>query len=694
MTMTMKNLNIKITFHSPWLCSSGLAAGAEADVRCIRDRQGLPYIPGRTLKGLIREAVENCVALSGQDVDLNTAFGTEATDAPIEGLRQGCLYFSDAELAAEERKAIVANGWQDRLYINKVSTAIDTETGIALDHSLRTMETVVPCTLHASILHVPDAIADTLARSLGWLKQMGMTRHRGLGRCTVSVENTTDDLATAQDTGTPHSTRLRFRCTLLTDIILSQRAATEGSHETLDFIPGNNFLGIVARCYGELSPELQAQLFHSGQVRFGDAHPVPAGGNVRSLRVPASFFYPKLSDVSKKCYIHHAYDRANDHESEGGAPQQLKQCRAGFYVFEGGQAQRVGTQKAFAIKSAYDRERRRARDSQMFGYESLAKDAEFLFAVECATEEQAAIVKRELVGNRHIGRSRTAQYGLVRIEPCNYSVPANATQPQDSLVTVYADSRLIFLDEAKEPTFQPTAQQLGFPDGEILWAQSQVRTFQYAPWNGKRQTRDGDRCGIEKGSVFVVKLKAARELPASSYVGCYQNEGFGRVLLNPDFLQAETGTNGRAKIRFTSSEPSAANASGIAPSSMTAVIPDMPLLDYLKRRQKAEADEQKIYEKVNEFVEANKRLFGDQQFASQWGTIRSIAMQCRTREELLNALYDKEKAYLTHGVAEEKWVELGRSKKLREFIDSMDEELAAEAVVNLASEMAKQSKKK
>ena len=64
----MKDLNIKIEFFSPWHCGSGLSAGADADSLVIKDTNGLPYIPGKTIKGLIREAVEDYAALRGLDM--------------------------------------------------------------------------------------------------------------------------------------------------------------------------------------------------------------------------------------------------------------------------------------------------------------------------------------------------------------------------------------------------------------------------------------------------------------------------------------------------------------------------------------------------------------------------------------------------------------------------------------------------
>ena len=66
----MKDLNIKIEFFSPWHCGSGLSAGADADSLVIKDINGLPFIPGKTIKGLIREAVEDYAALRGLDMNL------------------------------------------------------------------------------------------------------------------------------------------------------------------------------------------------------------------------------------------------------------------------------------------------------------------------------------------------------------------------------------------------------------------------------------------------------------------------------------------------------------------------------------------------------------------------------------------------------------------------------------------------
>lgn len=503
---------------------------------------------------------------------------------------------------------------------------------------------------------------------------------------------------------------IQFRCKLLTDVILNVKTATEGNQNTLDFIPGSNFLGIVAARYDKYRGDFQKQLdlFHNGTVRYGDAHPVDAGTMVRSSQIPVSMHYPKLMSIQEKCYIHHAYDRNLDHEGEGGHPQQLKQSRKGFYVFANGEGTAVDTPKSFAIKSAYDSDARRARDSQMYGYESLCKGAEFLFEVETDCDEYEQIIKDSLVGKKQIGRSRTAQYGLVEIN----LVEDGFHQPEStdkmfkkegkSYAIVYADSRLIFLDENGEPTFQPTANDFGL-EGQVNYQLSQIRTFQYAPWNYKRQTRDADRCGIEKGSVLVVEVADGYQMngAVSRYVGNFNNEGFGHVIYNPAFLDADISKNGlsiTAMKKPNQPETNKNNSTHKVPLSGT------PLLAVLAKKQNEANAITTIYGEVNQFVADHQAKFREQQFASQWGAIRSLATKASGYEDLKKKIFSDnantpdglDGAYLAHGIAIEKWKEKDRKECLEKFVDYIYTayhdaygDITVQAVINLASEMAK-----
>lgn len=471
---------------------------------------------------------------------------------------------------------------------------------------------------------------------------------------------------------------LKFKCTLESDLVLSQTSSTEGNQKTLDFIPGNNFLGIVAsNCYKDGSAE-SLELFHSGKVRFGDAHPSRDG--IRGLKVPASMYYPKLGAASEECYIHHL----TNHDCDEIKAKQLKQCREGFYSFSDTTGKPVDIQKSFTIKSAYDNNLRRSKDGKMFGYESLPKGLVLYFEVESElSEEKNQLIKDALCGKRHIGHSRSAEFGLVNIEEeeeygeTESSVPENGSD----FATVYADGRLIFFDEKGEPVYRPEAKDLGFDGGNVDWSKSQIRTFQYSPWNGKRHTYEADRCGIEKGSVFVVKLNGATSPAKSQYIGCYRNEGFGKVIYNPAFLAGNSEEQGKALFTLAEKEID-------EPVSSNAPKPISKLINFLESKKHITERNQSVYQIVQDEVAVLEPYFKKGTFASQWGSIRSIAMITPESDQLIEAIL----AFLSHGVAKDKWEEQNRLKRLSSFMKSYENNDLQSIMINLASQMAKKCK--
>lgn len=54
------DITYSIEFNTYWHIGSGLSGGVEVDSLVLKDNDtdALPYIPGKTLKGLLREAAE------------------------------------------------------------------------------------------------------------------------------------------------------------------------------------------------------------------------------------------------------------------------------------------------------------------------------------------------------------------------------------------------------------------------------------------------------------------------------------------------------------------------------------------------------------------------------------------------------------------------------------------------------------
>ena len=168
-------LKYKINFLDYWHLSSGLSAGAKLDSAVVKDKDGIAYVPGKTLKGLAREMAE----LLGNNEFVKVCFGEE-------GVNMGICYFSNAKLDDVSRQEIVLHKLQDKLYDEIASTKID--NGLAVDGSLREIEVVIPLTLNGTVNNIPEIYKGEMIKALHMIHRMGLNRNRGLGRCSIQVE--------------------------------------------------------------------------------------------------------------------------------------------------------------------------------------------------------------------------------------------------------------------------------------------------------------------------------------------------------------------------------------------------------------------------------------------------------------------------------------------------------------------------
>lgn len=197
------NIQYQVEFFSDWHLSSGLSVAGDVDTAVIKDENNLPYIPGKTLKGMLRHAAKIANTFQPDLIDqafINRAFGLEqpvfsgenkATDDDLAELDSknatGQCFFSNAYLPDELQNSIKAQKQQPFLYRKISSTAIDNTTGIAKNQTLRKMETVVPLVLSAYIADVTEEDKPKFKILFQLVKHMGLQRHRGFGRCLFSV---------------------------------------------------------------------------------------------------------------------------------------------------------------------------------------------------------------------------------------------------------------------------------------------------------------------------------------------------------------------------------------------------------------------------------------------------------------------------------------------------------------------------
>lgn len=164
-------MRYKVEFFDFWHLGSGTSAGVSLDSLVVRDEYGFPYVPGKTIKGLIRENIEYL-----DSTKVTKIFGAE-------GSKIADSYFSNATLDNTTRDHLRANPLLVKHLFDKVTSTKIGSNGIAEDKTLREIEVVVPLSLEGTIECDDEEI---IKSAMAMIKQMGLNRNRGLGRCQVS----------------------------------------------------------------------------------------------------------------------------------------------------------------------------------------------------------------------------------------------------------------------------------------------------------------------------------------------------------------------------------------------------------------------------------------------------------------------------------------------------------------------------
>ncbi len=159
-----------IKFLDYWHLGSGDSAGSMYDSIVVKDKFGLPYVPGKTIKGLVRQYFR---VIEPNEEKIKHIFGSKADF-------EANSYFSNATLSEDEVAYLKKNHSLKKYLFAKISQTRIDENGVAKDQSLRQLEVVIPLTLSGFI---KTDEKELIIKSLQSIKQMGLNRNRGLGRC-------------------------------------------------------------------------------------------------------------------------------------------------------------------------------------------------------------------------------------------------------------------------------------------------------------------------------------------------------------------------------------------------------------------------------------------------------------------------------------------------------------------------------
>lgn len=197
-------LDLRISLRSAASFARGDGLAGQIDNEVMYDpATGLPFIHGRTVKGLLAEECAN-IHFSLEDSHVGSEYTAAAVllfGAPGAGTDdEGVLSVSHALMPLSLRVAVsrlmASNSDIRAREILEALTDVRRQTaaseyGAPIDHTLRSARVVSPGVVFVSLLTLPDDISETakglLAACVRALRRGGTSRNRGRGRLEASL---------------------------------------------------------------------------------------------------------------------------------------------------------------------------------------------------------------------------------------------------------------------------------------------------------------------------------------------------------------------------------------------------------------------------------------------------------------------------------------------------------------------------
>jgi CRISPR-associated protein Csx10 len=573
MTLTPPTeFTITITMASDWHVGSGSGRG-EIDSVVQRDSDGLPYIPAKTLTGILRDGCEQVAQAldSGNRSQwhdwINFLFGDQPTTLnpgqnpgdreQLERMpRPAALGIRSARFRPDFRQAMVAKpALKSAIAFMKPGVAIDAKTGAAKPDFLRVEEVVrmdavliaEHCTLDFSETPNLGESEQKVAYALliagaQMVERLGGKRRRGNGRCTVNIDAQwrnwlqflkdhhnqvvspppwqPSPLTPGQSSDRVQSTTwYRLSLTIHTESPLVLPARTVGNVvESLDHIPGRYLLRHLHRA---LEQDLDVgQAIARGDLVITNATVAIEGQAGRPT--PLCLFGEKLAGgLSQGQGL---YNRFQEAEPPG---IQLKGERSGYvgpFNRQNLPAYQTVKLALFTHNTISDPVQRPTSDlGGVYSYQAIPEGTVLKAELRLPEPLKGQLDAdkptwwKRLNGRLRIGQSKKDQYGAIRIEAAAPApVEPQASPDKGAELYVWCLSDVLLRDPFLRPTTDPAALRVELASqlGVTLEDQStMVRSRRTDAWQVRWGLPRASMLGFQAGSCMVYRISGDPPTP-------------------------------------------------------------------------------------------------------------------------------------------------------------------------------------
>lgn len=530
---------------------SGMSEPGGADITVARDSDGYPLIKGTTLKGLIRESLDNMVnwGVVGQS-DVTELLGEEGRDGAINKRR------------INVSEACLKNRPGDKTSCFSMRTFTSLEEGIVKSGSLRIAECVSKGLVFTGIIECEKQDKLVIESALNGIKWIGSLRNRGFGHVDFSFDYTAHVPSSNKfNCEVSNSDKLMFiRYVLVADgpiAITDYSRSFDNNYLSKNYITGSAMRGLVAGALAQNDKEWfeknKAELLTDSTCFFNAYNKLENHVCIPSIKG----FYEKKDGSSFVSVINNPTLPEGVKRASLGSCCAIEDEKILFWSASCGETARI---KKASRNNMSD-------DKQIFRNRYIEKGQQFEGYISVSSSEIAKNIIEALSGNLWIGADRYEGYGKCHIsdiemveQPLWVNKYSYRSQEEitDTLYMV-AVSPFTMLDDFGNPCGINNKEisellGLGASDENITVDVCSTSVSDYGGYNRTWGCELPLIRMYDAGSIFKIKTAKAAKLEnmlaiEKNGIGIRKAEGYGSVLfIRPGLFR---GISNKEKIAYS-----------------------------------------------------------------------------------------------------------------------------------------------
>lgn len=555
-------MRIRMSLLSDSLAGSGEAFAGTVDRDIAFDERGLPFIPARRIRGILRESMDELEFLeiveSGTTKSLFGVPGDSISspfrihDGRIENAETLASFLDRAQ--ATETLATFFSPRFVLEHFTYLRTQTSVENGVAKENTLRISRVLKKGQTFFFDAECPLQYRKALDAACAGVRSFGSSRNRGLGAIRLCCEETPEKkevVGAVQSDGRefedgPFEMRVSVRA-------LSRLIASDGVGESDDSgacIPGGFLLGALAARYLSIAGNSASspsflRIFLSGETIWSNLHPVPKEDSSKEY-APAPLSVRKVKNT-------------DDYIDLAVAPsEEMHKGMGELFLAPGGEGFYYGHRPRMSVQYHHRRAEDRAYGRALNPEAAIPGDKGAFFQFQVMEGEQC--FKGSIVGSfedlktvesllppdrvLRLGKSRAAQYGKCRVSfssPSPLRCESDEEWEDEETLLFRLLSDAILLNEYGHPEpnclllAKEVARILGVsaegivPDEERIFIRKRFVGGCLGVWNLPRIQYPA----LAAGSVVALKNVSGQTLDMEklnrSSVGLRIADGFGRL---------------------------------------------------------------------------------------------------------------------------------------------------------------------